>query len=138
VAACLVIGRAPACGGPQCDLPIWIEHALPGGSSSNDAIRANIGASQFGDRNQALNPACDDSLHDASEGREDSSRPKAPFQFRRHVGFNLPRRSWIEVRPTACCFLSFFKEEEWARVARGGRHDATAKWFMLRPPHSDD
>jgi hypothetical protein len=72
---------------PMMILPIRIEHALNMAvQGSHDADpREHRWPSQFGDRHQALNRGLPTTRCTMPrEGREDSSRPKAPFQFRLH------------------------------------------------------
>ncbi len=65
----------------------WIKHVLNVAvQRSHDADpREHRWPSQFGDRHQALNRGLPTTRHTMPrEGREDRSRPKAPFQFRLH------------------------------------------------------
>src|SRR5258705_10947804 len=98
---------------PMMILPIWIEHALNMAvQGSRDADpREHRSPSQFGDRHQALNRGLPTTRCTMPrEGREDSSRPKAPFQFRLHEASICRGAPWMRLRPTAC-FVFFSKEK---------------------------
>src|SRR5258705_13957204 len=72
---------------PMMILPIWIEHALNMAVQGSHYAhpRENRWPSQFGDRHQALNRGLPTTRCTMPpEGREDCSRPEAPFQFWLH------------------------------------------------------